>query len=84
MKKMNWFELWMKDKESTCNTMKRNMQADLEAGHDPNGAYITTQRNMIADYKRDIVERVEFFVNLPNQDAVNRWCYDDMKRRGVI
>lgn len=84
MKKMNWFELWMQDKESIYNTMKRNMQADLEAGYDPNGAAITTQRNMIADYMRDIVERVDFFVNLPNQSAVNRWCYNDMKRRGII
>lgn len=80
---MNWFEIWFEDMQSLISTMVRNMQADLDAGYNPNGRSILTQRLAILDKQEKFEKRLNDFQNM--EDAkVNRWCYYDLKRRGAI
>lgn len=80
---MKWFEIWFEDMQSLINTMTRNMQADLDAGYDPNGRRILTQKLAILDKQERFEKRLDDFQSM--EDAkVNRWCYYDLKRRGAI
>jgi signal transduction protein with GAF and PtsI domain len=79
----NWVEMWFKDKECMIDTMVRNMTADLEAGYDYFGKAITDQRNMIDEYKKKFEAQLDSFKEMEDS-KVNRWCYYDMKKRGVI
>lgn len=79
----NWFELWFDDKEAMISTMIRNMVADLDAGYDYFGKSITNQRKEIEEYKADFEARLDKFKEMEDT-AVQRWCYYDMKKRGVI
>lgn len=79
----DWFFVWFDDKKSMIDTMVRNMQADLEAGYNPNGKSIQIQLAMIEEYKTRFDHELMAFVKM-TEIEVNRWCYYDMKRRGVI
>lgn len=80
---MTNFEMWYADKESVIETMIRNMQADLAAGYDPHGACIMRQKSEIEAYRDEFNARLEVLAYMDEKKA-NRWCYVDMKRRGVI
>lgn len=80
---MDWFEMWFEDKQCMIDTMVRNMQADLNAGYNYFGNSITQQREMIDSYKAEIDKQLDKFATMANE-SVNRWCYYDMKKRGVI
>lgn len=41
---MDWFQIWMDDKESIISTMVKNMSADLNAGYNYFGECIKRQR----------------------------------------
>jgi hypothetical protein len=78
-----WFDMWFSDKQNMLDTMVRNMQADLDCGYDYFGKSITSQREMIDEYKKNFDAQMDKFNEMEDR-AVNRWCYYDMKKRGVI
>lgn len=80
---MNWFEIWFEDMKSIIETMRRNMVADLEAGYNPNGFYIRKQRVEIEQKQMNFDRQMEIFKNM-DDSKVKRWCYYDLKKRGVI
>lgn len=79
----NWFEIWFEDKKAMLDTMVRNMASDLANGYDYFGKTITTQRADIERYQRQFDNEVDSFKVLDDKQ-VNRWCFYDMKKRGVI
>jgi len=79
----NWFEIWFQDKESMLETMVRNMTADLDAGYNYFGNCIKQQRKTIDEYRNQFNRQMDEF-KLMDDAKVNRWCYYDMKKRGVI
>ncbi len=79
----NWFEIWFQDKESMLETMVRNMTADLDAGYNYFGNCIKQQREAIDEYRNQFNRQMDEF-KLMDDAKVNRWCYYDMKKRGVI
>jgi len=81
--KIDWFEMWFTDKNAMLETMLRNMNSDLNAGYDYFGENITKQRQMIEDYQKEFDWNMKEFRYMKEKD-VQRWCYYDMKRRGVI
>lgn len=78
-----WFDMWYSDKQNMLDTMVRNMQDDLDCGYDYFGKSITSQREMIDEYKKNFDVQMDKFKEMEDT-AVNRWCYYDMKKRGVI
>lgn len=78
-----WFEIWFEDKKSILETMKRNMQADLDAGYNPNGYAIYKQILEITEYEHGFDVQIELF-KLMDDKQVERWCYYDLKKRGAI
>lgn len=78
-----WFNMWFEDKQSMMATMLKNMVADIEAGYNPMGDCITRQRKDIDQYKAEFDYQMEKLAEKDEQQA-ERWCYMDMKRRGVI
>ena len=78
-----WFEMWLGDKKNILSIMFKNMQSDLEAGYDPMGNSIKQQVETIDKYRKDIDARLDIFATMEDT-AVARWCYYDMKKRGVI
>ena len=79
----DWFEMWYADKKSMLDTMVRNMQADLNAGYDYFGQSIKKQRMAIDTYERLFNQELDMFADM-DEKQVNRWCYYDMVKRGVI
>ena len=79
----DWFKLWYKDKKGILDVMVANMVADLNVGYDYFGQSIVNQRNDITDYKRKIDETLDKFKDMDDK-AVNRWCFYDLLKRGVI
>ena len=82
-KYIDWFTMWLDDKKSMTATMYKNLASDLDAGYDPRGKSITEQKVMIRDYEKDIDNTLDLFKTM-EADAVNRWCFYDMIKRGVI
>ena len=79
----NWFEIWFADKEAMVSTMVSNMAADLDAGYDYFGNTIKSERAAIEAYKAQFDAEVDAFKAM-DETQVNRWCFYDMKKRGVI
>lgn len=79
----DWFDIWFEDKQSMIDIMVRNMTSDLENGYDYLGKSITDQRQMIDEYKKEFDENMDMFKTMTEKE-VNRWCFYDMKKRGVI
>lgn len=80
---MKWFDMWYEDKKSVAATMVRNMASDIDAGYDPNGHCIRKQIVDIEEYHRSIDRQLDIFATMEDKN-VNRWCFYDMKKRGVI
>ena len=80
---MNWFSIWMDDKESVLETMVRNMAADLAAGYNYFGESIKRQREAIDAYKAEFERQLMAFADMDDGKR-NRWCYYDLLRRGAI
>lgn len=79
----DWFDLWFEDKKTIFTTMYKNMSADLDAGYDPFGNSIQKQIFDINAYKVEFDAEMDSFKTM-EEKAVNRWCFYDMKKRGVI
>lgn len=80
---VDWFEIWFEDKKAMLSTMFRNMAADLEAGYNVMGNSIRRQREDIDAYQAKFDAEMDEFKKLEYAD-VNRWCFYDLKKRGVI
>lgn len=78
-----WTEMWIEDKKHMVVIMINNMTADLNAGYDINGDSIKRQREEIANYEADYQKKMMGFAAMDEKTA-GRWCFYDMKRRGVI
>lgn len=78
-----WFDIWMDDKEAVINTMMKNMGADIAAGYNYSGRCIREQQDQIASYNADYEAQVMKFASMTDVQ-VERWCYYDLLRRGVI
>jgi len=81
--KIDWFEMWFEDKQNILNTMVHNMASDLEAGYDYFGNCIQNQKKMIDEYKAQFDAEMDSFYEMDDA-KVQRWCYYNMKKRGVI
>lgn len=79
----DWFSLWSADQESMLATMVRNLSSDLEAGYQATGTSVGGQIADIADYRSHLLARYNRLRNMTNEQR-DRWCFEDMKRRGVI
>ena len=79
----DWFEVWWSDKQSIIETMTRNMAADLSAGYDYFGKSIRQERAELEAYKKKIDDQMDEFKSMDEQ-AVNRWCYYELKKTGAI
>ena len=78
-----WFDLWYSDKNSMLATMYRNMSADITAGYNPLGVCIQRQLKEIEAYRVEMESQISEFWKM-DEKQVNRWCFYDMKKRGVI
>ena len=81
--KTNWFEMWFEDIKSMIETMRRNLTADLEAGYNPSGHCIRKQVVELEEYEHGLDVQLDLFKYMDDAQ-VQRWCYYDMKKRGVI
>lgn len=79
----DWFDLWLADKKAMIATMRQNMCDDINAGYNPNGECIKKQREEITQYEFLMNNELSSFVNMSDRE-VNRYCYYDMLKRGVI
>lgn len=79
-----WSEMWIADKKAVLDTMVRNMKADLDAGYDFFGKTIQRQMKEINDYKEQMETEMDMFGQMEDEKKVARWCFWDMKKRGVI
>lgn len=79
----DWFEIWFEDKKAMMATMVKNMASDLDAGYDYFGNSIRNQREMIERYQAQFDSERDTFKTM-DEYTVNRWCFYDMKKRGVI
>ena len=79
----NYIEMWDADKKSMMHTMYKNMVSDLDCGYSPIGACIQRQKENIARYEAEYFNDMEKLIDM-EESAANRWCFMDMKRRGVI
>lgn len=78
-----WFNMWYDDKKAMISTMLSNMVADLNAGYDLYGKSIREQKQMIDEYQKAFENQMDAFKEMDDKQ-VNRWCFYDMKKRGVI
>lgn len=79
----DWFDIWEADKRAMIDVMASNMASDLKNGYDFFGKSIQDQIEMINEYKAEFDRQMIAFADM-EEKKVNRWCFYDMKRRGVI
>ena len=82
-RKEDYVTMWEDDKKAMVKTMYRNMNADLECGYNPLGTAIQRQKQEIDEYEKQIHAAYDQWVFM-TEDQVNKWCFYDMKKRGVI
>lgn len=79
----DWEDIWDADRKNILNTMVRNMVADLANGYDYFGTCISKQRYEIDLFQKKYADQLMVFATM-TEEAVNKWCYYDLKRRGAI
>ena len=80
---MKWFNLWCEDRQSILTTMRRNLQADLDAGYAPDSINIREQEEDI-EYEEEWYDRWMERFKTWEPKHINHWCYLDLKKRGAI
>ena len=80
---VNWLKIWFEDRESMLETMRRNLVADIEAGHDVNGHTVRKQIVEIEDYENQFQLDARRVREMEPAKA-KHWCYVDLRRRGAI
>lgn len=86
-KSTDYYHMWKADKENIIRTMYRNMTDDLNAGYDPMGDTINRELSDIAEYKAAYKVLCDTIIEMAldhDWQFINKWCYKDMIRRGVI
>lgn len=78
-----WFDIWFEDRKCILDIMIRNMLSDLDNGYDYYGKSIREQREMIDAYKAETDRALDMFKDM-DENQVDRWCFYDLKKRGVI
>lgn len=78
-----WTEMWIGDHRNMESIMIQNMADDLKAGYAVDSKSIKEQREMIEAYRKDYESKMMAFAAMDDKTA-GRWCFYDMKRRGVI
>lgn len=79
----NYFDMWYSDKKNMIAIMYSNLMSDLNAGYNPIGDSIKKQEMMIDEYKKQFEKQLDKFATM-TEENVNKWCYYDMVKRGVI
>lgn len=82
-KNTDYITMWTQDKNNMITIMYHNMVDDLYAGYDPLGSTITRELEMISTYKAEYQNQITITSRMDTATR-NRWCYDDMIRRGAI
>ena len=82
-KSIDWLEMYCADRESMLSTMARNMAADLECGYDYFGCSITKQRAKIEEFRANYNKVLDMFKTMTD-DAVQHWCFYELKKLGAI
>ncbi len=83
MAKVDWFELWVEDRQSMLDTMIRNMRSDLENGYDYFGKSISEQRETIERFKADFDADMDKIGEM-DENKVQHWCYVRLLKLGAI
>lgn len=78
-----WRKMWDSDKRGMIDTMRRNIASDITAGYSLNGKTVRNQIVQILDYEEEYKHSCEVLDSI-GEKAANKWCFYDMKRRGVI
>lgn len=81
--KIDWFEMFVQDKQNILNTMQRNMAADLEAGYDFYGMSIQRQIQEMDEYKAKFDADLDKIAEM-DENKVQRWCYIQLLKAGAI
>lgn len=81
---IDYFEIWFQDKQGMLDTMTRNMQADVDAGYNPNGNSIVSQQLAIAEYRYLFEQQLAELSRMDSESRVQRICKYDLLKRGVI
>lgn len=79
----DWEDLWNMDKKNIIATMYSNMSDDLKAGWNILSPAINRQKVDIANYENAYVDTLYKLATMTPEEA-NRWCFYDMKARGII
>jgi len=82
-KSIDWLEMYCADRESMLSTMARNMAADLECGYDYFGKSIMQQRAKIEEFRANYDKILDMFKTMTD-DAVQHWCFYELKKLGAI
>lgn len=80
----SWFEAWYTDKKVLIQTMIENMKADIAAGYNPNGECVGKQSAAIDAANTELNNQLDVFTEFNDDTKIDRWCYHDMLKRGVI
>ena len=80
----SWFEAWFTDKKVLIQTMIENMKADIAAGYNPTGDCIRRQSAAIDAANAELNSQLDSFTEFNDDRKIDRWCYHDMLKRGVI
>lgn len=80
----DWRNIWEEDKLSIIRTMRANLASDITAGnYDLLGLTIQKQITDIEEYERGVLRQQKELDKMDEKTA-NKWCYYDLKKRGVI
>lgn len=79
----DWFLMWNDDKRAMIDTMKRNVEADIDAGYNERGFTVVKAKEALDRYIRRYEDDVESFKRMTEKD-VQRWCFYDLVKRGVV
>lgn len=80
---MDYFKLWVEDKQSILETMIRNLTADLKANYNYFGNSVRRQRGEIDAYKYLFDVQMDYLKTLTEKQA-DHWCKLDLIKRGAI
>jgi hypothetical protein len=80
----DWRNIWEEDKLSIIKTMRANLASDITAGnYDLLGLTVQKQITDIEEYERGVLRQQKELDKMDEKTA-NKWCYYDLKKRGVI
>ena len=78
-----WFNIWYDDKHSVLDTMYRNIMDDIAVGYDPDGECIRKQKAELDQYEENFWNEFDKLIMMDDNN-IQRWCYRDLVKRGVI